>query len=111
MRSAVRAAFAMPLLGHERTGLGSAREVDEYHVSPNLIRQLHQGYAVVQINAPATLDLVRLDHLDTSAFPAYSPPLQERVPSMGLDLRRRAARRAPSSPPAVASAALLFEGA
>jgi hypothetical protein len=99
------------LLGHERTGLGSAREVDEYHVSPNLIRQLPQGYAVVQINAPATLDLVRLDHLDTSRFPAYSPPQQDRTPSMGLDLRRCAARRAPSSPTAVVPAALLFEGA
>jgi hypothetical protein len=36
------------LHGHEQTGLGSAREVDEYHVSPNLIRQLPQGHAVVQ---------------------------------------------------------------
>lgn len=98
--------------GHERTGLGSAREVDEYHVSPNLIRQLPQGYAIVHVNAPSTmLDLVRLDRLDTSAFPAYSPALQDRSPSMGLDLRSRAARRAPSSPPAVAPATLLFEGA
>jgi hypothetical protein len=96
--------------GHERTGLGSAREVDEYHVSPNLIRQLPQGYAIVQISAPATLDLVRLDHLDTSAFPAYSPPPQDRAPSMGLELRRRTARRGPSSLPPVAPAAL-FEGA
>ncbi len=99
------------VFGHERTGLGSAREVDEYHVSPNLIRQLPQGYAVVQINAPAKLDLVRLDHLDTSRFPAYSPPLQDRTPSTGLDLRRRAARRGASSPSAVASATLMFEGA
>jgi hypothetical protein len=99
------------LFGHERTGLGSAREVDEYHVSPNLIRQLPQGYAVVQMNAPATLDLVRLDHLDTSRVPAYSPPLQERVSSMGLDLRRRAARRGTSSLPPVAQATLMFEGA
>ena len=99
------------LFGHEPTGLGSAREVDEYHVSPNLIRQLHQGYAVVQINAPAKLDLVRLDHLDTSKFPPYSPPLQDRAPSTGLDLRRRAARRGLSSPSPVAPAALMFEGA
>jgi hypothetical protein len=98
------------LFGHERTGLGSAREVDEYHVSPNLIRQLPQGYAVVQINAPATLDLVRLDHLDTSLFPAYSPPPQDRARSMGLELRRRTARRGPSSLPPVAPATL-FEGA
>jgi hypothetical protein len=99
------------LFGHERTGLGSAREVDEYHVSPNLIRKLPQGYAVVQTNAPATLDLVRLDHLETSRFPPYSPPLQERAPSLGLDLRRRATRRGASSPSAVASSTLVFEGA
>ncbi len=92
-------------------GLGSAREVDEYHVSPNLIRQLPQGYAVVQINAPATLDLVKLDHLETSRAAPYSPPLQDRALSTGLDLRRRAARRAASSPPAVAPATLIFEGA
>jgi len=30
------------LHGHEQTWLGSAREVDEYHVSPDLIRQLAQ---------------------------------------------------------------------
>jgi hypothetical protein len=98
------------MFGHERTGLGSAREVDEYHVSPNLIRQLPQGYAVVQINVPATLDLVRLDYLASSAFRMYSPPPQERGPSIGLDLRKCAARRLPSSPP-VAPAALMFEGA
>lgn len=98
--------------GHERTGLGSAREVDEYHVSPNLIRQLPQGHAVVHVNAPsALLDLVRLDHLDTSAFPDYSPPPQDRAPSAGLDLRRRAVQRSLSSPPAVAPATALFEGA
>jgi hypothetical protein len=86
--------------------------VDEYHVSPNLIRQLPQGYAVVHVNAPsALLDLVRLDHLDTSAFPHYSPPLHNRISSTGLDLRRRAAQRSLSSPPAVARATALFEGA
>jgi hypothetical protein len=99
------------LFGNDRTGLGSAREVDEYHVSPNLIRQLDQGHAIVHINAPAKLDLVRLDHLDTSRFPAYSPPQQDREPSAGLDLRRRAARRGSSSAPAVAPAPLVFEGA
>ncbi len=99
------------LLGHEPTGLGSAREVDEYHVSPNLIRQLPQGYAVAQINAPATLDLVRLDHLDTSRFPSYSPPPQDRAPSTGIDLRRRALRRGGSSALSAPSATMLFEGA
>jgi hypothetical protein len=98
--------------GHERTGLGSAREVDEYHVSPNLIRQLPQGYAVVHVNAPsALLDLVRLDHLDTSAVPDYSPPLQDRVLSTRLDLRWRAAQRGTRSLPPVAPATLMFEGA
>jgi len=52
--------------GHEQTGLGSAREVDEYHVSPNLVRQLPVGHAVIQTNTMATLDVVRLDYLDTS---------------------------------------------
>lgn len=97
--------------GYEQTGLGSAREVDECHVSPNLIRQLHQGYAVVQMNAPATLDLVRLDHLETSKFPPHSPPLQDHAPSTGLDLRRRAARRGPSSPSTGPPAMMSFEGA
>jgi hypothetical protein len=97
--------------GYEQTGLGSAREVDEYHVSPNLIRQLHQGYAVVHMNAPATVDLVRLDHLETSKFPPYSPPLQDHAPSTGLNLRRRAARRGPSSPSTGAPATMSFEGA
>jgi type IV secretory pathway TraG/TraD family ATPase VirD4 len=97
--------------GHDQTGLGSAREVDEYHVSPNLIRQLPRGHAVVQMNAPATLDLVRLDHLDTAHVAAYSPPPQERVASLGLELRRRAARRDPDSPPPIAPATPVFEGA
>ncbi len=39
------------LFGHERTGLGSAREVDEYHVSPNLIRQP----SALAINGPGVL--------------------------------------------------------
>jgi hypothetical protein len=99
------------LLGHGPTGLGSAREVDEYHVSPNLIRQLPQGYALVQVNAPAKLDLVRLDHLDTTRFPAYSPPPQEHARSTGLDLRRRAARPGPRSPSKAPPATQAFEGA
>ncbi len=97
--------------GHDQTGLGSAREVDEYHVSPNLIRQLPQGHAVVQINSPAALDLVRLDHLDTSGFPPYSPPLQDRAPSTGLDLRRRAAQPRAGSQPTAIPESLTFIGA
>ena len=49
------------LSGQEQTGLGSAREVDEYHVSPNLVRQLKKGHAVIQCHLPHSLDLVRLD--------------------------------------------------
>ncbi|MFN8149501.1 MAG: TraM recognition domain-containing protein, partial [Solirubrobacterales bacterium] len=49
------------LSGQEQTGLGSAREVDEYHVSPNLVRQLEKGHAVFQCHLPHSLDLVRLD--------------------------------------------------
>ncbi len=96
---------------NERTGLGSAREVDEYHVSPNLIRRLEQGYAVVQINVPAKLDLVRLDHLDTSAYPAYLPPLQDRAQSIGIDLRRRALGRGGFCALSALSATMMFEGA
>ena len=99
------------LLGHGPTGLGSAREVDEYQVSPNLIRQLPQGYAPVQVNSPAKLDLVRLDHVDTSRLPPYSPPAQDRAEFTGIALRRRAVRRGGSSPLSAAPATMTFEGA
>ena len=42
-----------------------------------------RGHAVVQINAPATLDLVRLDHLDPAGYPPYSPLQQDRAPATG----------------------------
>ena len=96
------------LFGHEPTGLGSAREVDEYRVSPNLIRQLAKGCAIVKINDPQFLDLVTLDYIDTAQAPLFSPPPgDDRPPSAGLDLRGRAARSAKNSP----APASVFEGA
>lgn len=82
------------------TGLGSAREADEYNVSPNLIRELPQGVAVVKIDQPVRrLDLVRLDFMDTAGFAPYEPPVQVRPPGFGLDLRGLAVSTAPASTP------------
>jgi hypothetical protein len=82
--------------------------VDEYHVSPNLIRQLPQGCAIVQINDPPMLDLIRLDHIDTAGAPPYSPPpADDRPPSAGIDLRERVAQTGKNAP----ASASVFEGA
>ena len=88
--------------------------MDEYHVSPNLARGLPQGYAVVQSNAPAKLDLIRLDHVHTASFPAFAPPVQERRSTTGVDLRTRTIRArcgigSPTAP--IARMASLFDGA
>jgi type IV secretory system conjugative DNA transfer VirD4/TraG family protein len=98
------------LVGHERTGLGSAREVDEYHVSPNLVRELPRGYAVVQINHPPKLDLVRLDYVETSGLPPYSPPLQEHALRAMLEPKMPTAADDAPTPSAVGEA-LRFDGA
>jgi TraM recognition site of TraD and TraG len=79
------------LLGEDPTGLGSARDADEYQVSPNLIRELPPGVAVVKIDQPVRhLDMVAFDFLDTAAVPPFRPEPQSRPTQFGLDLRRRA---------------------
>lgn len=79
------------MLGEDPTGLGSAREADEYQVSPNVIRELPTGMAVVKIDQPVRhLDVVAFDFMDTAALPAFRPGPQSRPAQVGLDLRRRA---------------------
>lgn len=80
------------LLGEDPTGLGSAREADEYQVSPNVIRELPAGMAVVKIDQPVRhLDVVAFDFLDTGALPPFRPgPQRSRPAQFSLDLRRRA---------------------
>ncbi len=83
------------------TGLGSARDADEYNVSPNVVRELPQGVAVVKVDQPERrLDVARLDFVDTSCFAPYDPPDQIREIEFGLDLRARAS--AASLPPMAA---------
>lgn len=78
------------LFGHLRTGSGSEREADEYHVSPNLVREMPQGHAIVQLRYPQPLlDLVMLDRVDTSEISEYTPPPPVRAETAGLELRRR----------------------
>jgi TraM recognition site of TraD and TraG len=82
------------IAGERRTGVGSVREVDEYRISPNLIRGLAQGEAVVQVKQPfeaAVLDVVVLDRFPMEQLPSYEAKAQ--ASSMGsvggLELRRR----------------------
>lgn len=88
-------------LWEDPTGLGSARDADEYNVSPNVIRELPQGVAVVKVDQPERrLDVARLDFLDTSCLEPYEPPEQLREIDFGLDLRARAS---PGPPPPMAT--------
>jgi type IV secretory pathway TraG/TraD family ATPase VirD4 len=101
------------LFGQERTGLGSVREVDEYVVSPNVVRELPPGWAVVKINQPCSyIDLVALDFIATSGLPPYTPPQREAKAGLGLDLRHRASPRAlPPPPHRIEPSAPQFDGA
>jgi hypothetical protein len=108
------------LLGEQRTGLGSAREADEYQISPNLVRQMLPGVALVKIDQPKRhLDLVVLDFFDTSqlvrlepvehAWPGNGDRSRDTV-HHGIDLRRRA--RSPAAPVEVTPRPVpAFEGA
>jgi type IV secretory pathway TraG/TraD family ATPase VirD4 len=79
------------LLGVDPTGLGSAVDADEFQVSPNLIRELPPGVAIVKVDQPERiLDMVAFDFMDLSAVPPFLPEPQERPTQFGLDLRRRA---------------------
>jgi hypothetical protein len=74
--------------GPQRTGLGSVREVDEYVVSPNVIRELPPGWAVVKMNQPTShLDLVLLDFVPTTGLAPYVAPLRPSLRAEGLRLR------------------------
>ena len=83
----------MVILGEQPTGLGSVREVDEYCVSPNLVRRLPQGEAVVIVKRPQSdemLDVVALDYIDAERLPAYEPKNAERpMAKAGVLLRSR----------------------
>ena len=99
-------------LWEDPTGLGSARDADEYNVSPNLIRELPQGVAVVKIDQPVRrLDVVRLDFMDTAGFAPYEPPVQVRPPGFGLDLRGLASSSSGPPVPGAPPGSPQFEGA
>jgi hypothetical protein len=88
------------LFGEKLTGLGSVSEVDEYRISPNLIRALPQGMAVVQVKQPkavSMLDVVALDRADTEGFSAPEFKASEGPSVKGLGLRDllRAAKVSP----------------
>ena len=81
------------VFGEQATGMGSVREVDEYRVSPNLVRQLPQGQAIVQVKQPqwaASLDVVVLDHVRTDGIPDYEA--EERSPSTVKGINLKSAR-------------------
>jgi hypothetical protein len=73
----------------ELTGTGTEREGDEYRVHPNVIRELARGKAIVKVDQPWVVDLVRLDHLDTSRLPPFEPVAAPRTVAAGLQLRER----------------------
>jgi hypothetical protein len=60
----------------ERTGDGTERDADEYRVHPNIIRELPRGMAIVKVDHPWLVDVVRLDHFDTSKLPPFDPGTQ-----------------------------------
>ncbi len=45
------------------TGMGSTREVEEFRIKPNLIRELARGEAAVIIKQPFITDLLQLDYI------------------------------------------------
>jgi hypothetical protein len=60
------------LLMSARTGMGSAREVEEYMVHPNQIKALPMGQAAVICSDPRRVDIVQLDY----PSPVTTVPLQ-----------------------------------
>ncbi len=51
------------ILGKDLTGLGTMREVDEFRIKPNTIRELARGEAAVIIKQPFITDLLQLDYI------------------------------------------------
>jgi hypothetical protein len=85
-------------LGSDKlTGDGTERDADEYRVHPNIIRELPRGMAIVKVDQPWLVDLVRLDHFDVSHVPPFEPGTPEGGsgsgpdggPGSGLCLRER----------------------
>lgn len=100
------------LLGESRSGLGSVREVDEYLVSPNILRSLKRGRAVVKVNHPRRrVDALVLDFVDTSSFKPYVPAPRVRPPQFGINLRARAGLLGEGAPCPNAPPTSPFEGA
>jgi type IV secretory pathway TraG/TraD family ATPase VirD4 len=99
-------------LGDSQTGLGSARDAEEYRVSPNVVRELPQGVAVVKVDQPSRmLDLVALDFFDSSKLPAYDPPPVDRPSSFGLNLLARTLLPSVGDAPSPPALTQCFEGA
>jgi hypothetical protein len=81
------------LIGPVRTGMASEREVEEFVVHPNTIRNLAQGQAVVLVKQPPEarrVDLVAFDQITTEGWPRYPGLNAEPQKPCGLDLRARA---------------------
>ncbi len=51
------------LFDKELTGMGSRREVEEFRIKPNTIRELARGEAAVIIKQPFITDLLQLDYI------------------------------------------------
>lgn len=81
------------LFDKKRTGMGSARTVEAFNVSPNLIRQLQPHQAVVLVKQPFHYDKVQLDvragyKEDLAAINRCLPERTGRLPrGNGIDLR------------------------
>lgn len=100
------------LLGEGKSGLGSVREADEYLVSPNVIRSLGRGRAVVRVDQPRLrVDALVLDFVDTSSLRPFEPVPQIRPPQVGIDLHGRARPSSGVAPCRVIPPVSPFEGA
>lgn len=100
------------LLGEGKSGLGSVREADEYLVSPNVIRSLGRGRAVVRVDQPRLrVDALVLDFVDTSGLRPYEPEPQMRSPQVGIDLRARVGSSSDSAPRQAVPPESPFDGA
>lgn len=51
------------LLDKNLTGLGTVREVEEFRIKPNMIRELGRGEAALIIKQPFVTDLLQLDYI------------------------------------------------
>ena len=63
------------LLGDAATGMKSKREVEEFYINPNVVKQLRRGEAGLVIKHPAFyVDVVQLDYPQPKARVAFTPP-------------------------------------